>query len=377
MSIAVAHSLLDKPVIPLHTAFMTTQAVSLFAASAAADARGGIYHLQLDPDRGRLSRQQQAVVLPRAGFLCRSPDGAVLYATAKVQGDAAGAGGAVNAFRVDAAAGGLSWINHASAGEADFCHISTARQGSLLLAADYHHAMAAVFPVGPGGALQSATATVRHAAATHAVPDRQDHPHVHSINPDRSDRYALVCDFSADQVAVYKLGRTGTLSDPTLADTAAGDGPRHLVCAPGGKVVYVIHELSSCVMVCAFDPESGVLRPGQRVSTLPEGFTGGNTAAELLLSADQRFLYASNRGHDSVAWFRVDPVSGALSRQGVVPSAGEHPRNMRLDPTGRFLLVANRFSDSIAVFRLASDSGAPELAGEPLPFPEPMGMVPC
>lgn len=351
---------------------MKATAFHVFAGTAAGQADDAVHRLWFDTRTGALTAVRDAAPLYRPGFLCLHPRRNVLYAAAGRRSRGEPDQRAVHAYRLDRASGELIPLNAQSADEAAFCHISTARDGRLLMGADYAHGLAAVFPVRADGSLGAVCDVVRHTVSSGTVPDRQQRPHLHSIQPDPSGTYALVCDFSADRVVAYRLDPAGRLLTPQAADTVPGDGPRHLACHPGGRWVYVVNELSSTVASFAFDPAHGRLRMQDRVSMLPGGYAGDNTAAEILLSGDGRLLYASNRGHDSVAWFRTDARTGRLVRQGIVPSGGAHPRNMVIDPTGGFLLVANRDSDCVAVFRLDPDSGAPEPTGHAASLSMPM-----
>jgi 6-phosphogluconolactonase len=207
---------------------------------------------------------------------------------------------------------------------------------------------------------------------------RQDGPHAHQIVLDPAERFALVADLGTDRIRAYRFDAAhGALepNDPPAAMLGPGSGPRHLAWHPGGSYLYVLAELDSTVTVLRWDAERGALAALQSVTTLPPGFAGENTAAEVAVSADGRFLYASNRGDDSIAVFAIDPAAATLTLSGRVGTGGRAPRHFAFDPSGRWLLVANQGSDAIAVFRIDPASGMPSPAGSPLALSRPVCVV--
>jgi 6-phosphogluconolactonase len=205
------------------------------------------------------------------------------------------------------------------------------------------------------------------------VPNRQDLPHVHSINTDNSNRFVYVCDFSADEITTYAFDSgTAELKLHSTVATAPGAGPRHMAVHPDLPLLYVINELGGTVSV--FRTEEGRLTHLQSITTLPEDFAGHNTSAEILISPDRRFVYGTNRGHESVAQFRIDPESGLLSFVSRTPTGGEHPRNLAIDTSGRFMIASNRNTDNLVVFRIDQATGTPVPTGQQIELSVPMAV---
>jgi 6-phosphogluconolactonase len=335
----------------------------------------GIYATRLDLKTGQLDAPTLAVRAGGPAFLTTDPSKRFLFCTGK-QTNSELPFHTVAGFSIDRESGTLTPTNHQRVDGMRCCHISTGRSGRVLFAADYGNGRAASFPLDSKGCIGLPATQLIYDTATHVVPDRQDKPHAHSINPDTSNQYALVCDFSADTVRTYALDAdTRMLTLVDSASTPPGSGPRHLTCHPNGKWIYVIHELNGTISCHDFDAASGHLTTKQTVPTLPETFKGENTTAEIALSPDLRFLYGSNRGHDSIAYYRLDPETGMLAPQGIVATRGQHPRNFTIDPTGRFMLVSNRDSNTVVVFRLDPETGKPEFTGHALSLSMPMSLA--
>jgi 6-phosphogluconolactonase len=329
----------------------------------------GIYLSELDPESGRLSEPVLAAELDSPGFLKFDSDRKVLYSTGNPDGPGEQSC-SVAGFKV-LENGGLDLINTVTVAELKLCHITCMTGGNILMGADYGHAKAAVFPIDSNGMIAPPDAIITYDTACGVNAGRQSSPHVHSINPDISGKYIFVCDFSSDAVRVYKV-----LSEPPVlevvgsAAVAPGAGPRHLVCHPNGRYVYVINELNGTI--ACFDFNNGKLKQRQVVETLPDDYKQDNTTAEIAISPDMRFLYASNRGHDSIAYYRINRDSGELSRQGIISTEGEHPRNFAIEPSGRFMLVSNRDSGNVVVFRIDQNSGCPVYGGGQIKLSLPM-----
>jgi len=216
----------------------------------------------------------------------------------------------------------------------------------------------AVLPIGADGRLAEASAFVQHSGSS--VDARQRGPHAHSINLSSDNRFALAADLGLDQLLVYRFDpEHGSLAanDPPYAKLNPGAGPRHFAFHPGGRYLYAINELQSTVTAFAFDPARGALKEMQTVSTLPKDFRGKNTTAEVQVHPSGKFLYGSNRGHDSIAVFAIDSRRGTLTPVEQVSTQGQTPRNFRIDPTGSYLLAANQDSHSVVVFRIDPKSG--------------------
>jgi 6-phosphogluconolactonase len=327
----------------------------------------GIYRFTLDLATGALTPTGEPTESSNPSFLALHPQGGFLYAVNEDRE------GAVSAFAVDSATGGLRFLNREPSGGGSPCHLIVDRDGRNVLVANYGGSVA-VLPVRSDGRLGSPSAVVKHQGAS-VDPDRQKGPHAHSVNLDPSNRYALVADLGLDKLLAYRFDpAAGTITphDPPAAALAPGSGPRHFAFHPSGRHVYVLNELTSTVTVFSYRAESGSLAELQTVTTLPAGFDGKSYPAEVVLSADGTFLYASNRGHDSIAVFAVDPADGRLAARGHHSTLGRKPRNFALDPTGAFLLAANQDSDNIVVFRVDRTSGGLSPVGAPVAAPRPV-----
>jgi len=371
-------------------------AAAAFSESAAAEAKmdrlwvyvgtytqresKGIYRFELDLASGKLSSRALAAETKDPSFLAIDPDQRFLYAVSEV-GDFDGKKtGAVSAFALDPKTGELSVLNQQPSGGAGPCHLIVDRAGKHVLVANYDGGNASVVPIETGGRLGKATAFVQHHGAG-TNPKRQDGPHAHSINLDAANRFAVVADLGLDKLFVYRYDSAkGTLTpnDPPSASVAPGAGPRHFTFHPNGKNAYVINELSSTVTVLRYDGERGSFEPFQTVSTLPKDFKGSSTTAEVQVHPSGKFLYGSNRGHNSIAVFAIDPKTGALSYVGHQADRIKTPRNFAIDPTGTYLLVANQDSDNIVVFRIEADSGELKPTGTvaEVPMPVCVRMIP-
>ncbi|HEY4258865.1 MAG TPA: lactonase family protein, partial [Schlesneria sp.] len=218
----------------------------------------------------------------------------------------------------------------------------------------------AVLPVdAASGRLGKSVTTIQHAGSG-PNKSRQEAPHAHSINLDAANRFAFAADLGLDKIFIYRFdGATGSLqsNDPPSGVVAPGSGPRHMAFHPTGKYAYVNNELNSTVTAFQYDAGKGSLTEIQTLSTLPAGFTGENSTAETVVHPSGKFVYVSNRGHDSVAVYQVDPATGKLTAKGNTPTGGKTPRNFNVDPTGAFLLAANQSTNDVVVFRIDQNTG--------------------
>lgn len=335
----------------------------------------GIYASSFDAAGGRLGEPRLVAETPSPSFLAFHPSGKFLYAVTERDsfGGAKGQGG-VAAFSVAPGSGDLKALNAQSSMGAHPCHLVVDRTGRWVLVANYTGGNLAVLPISEGGTLGEATQVVQHQGWSR-VAGRQEGPHAHSINLDAANRFAVAADLGIDKLMVYAWdapqGRLSPADEPAVL-AAPGSGPRHFAFHPEGRLAFAINELSSTLTSLRYDPKKGMLREVMSVSTLPEGKpVPGNSTAEVQVHPSGRFVYGSNRGHDSIAVFRVSG-RGRLEWVESEPTLGRTPRNFGIDPSGRWLLAANQDSDSVVVFRIDPKTGALEPAGQSIAVGRPV-----
>lgn len=338
----------------------------------------GIYAYRFDPATGKTKSVGLAAKTDNPSFLAVDPSGRFLYAVNELDTYANQPTGAISAFAIDRVSGRLKLLQQVSSLGADPAHLSLDKSARHLLVANYNGGNVAVFPVGNDGRLGKRTAFVQDAGAS-VNPERQAGPHAHSIQLSNDNRYAITADLGIDKLLVHRFDAdTGFLTpaSPEFVAVARGAGPRHVAFAPSGKVVYVVNELANTVAVFAYDPGAGTLHLIQTNPTLPKKFAGKkNTAAEIALDAKGRYLYVSNRGHDSIAVFSVNPGNGKLKSAHWVSSGGRTPRHFAIDPTGKWLIAANQDSNDIKLFRINQRSGRLKPASQSLKIGSPVCVV--
>lgn len=334
----------------------------------------GINLGQLDLADGGLKLDGVAAETKNPSFVAIHPNRRFLYAVGEISDFAGQRSGAVNAFRIVPATGRLELLNQQSSGGAGPCHVTVDRTGRNVLVANYGGGSVSVLPIHDDGSLAAATAFIQHEGAS-VDPRRQKGPHAHSINLDAANRFAFAPDLGLDKILVYRFDpAAGTLAanDPAWATVAPGSGPRHFAFHPGGKFAYVINEMKSTLTAFRYDAERGALDELQTLSTLPGGPVEGNTTAEVQVHPSGKFVYGSNRGHDSIAVFAVDAASGRLKLVEHESTQGKTPRNFGIDPTGQFLLACNQGSNSIVGFRIDPQTGELTPTGQKLEVPSPV-----
>jgi len=282
--------------------------------------------------------------------------------------------GALSAFSIDRNIGNLTLLNQrASLGGAP-CHLSVDAAGRFVMVANYAGGNVSVFPILSDGSLGEATDTAQHQGSG-PNKDRQEGPHAHCVMLDQSNRYAFAVDLGLDKIMIYRFdGQRGKLSpaSPHWAQLTPGAGPRHFVFHPNGKFTYVINELNSTITAFRYDSVSGALDSIQTVSTLPQLFSRISYCADLHFSPSGKFLYGSNRGHNSIVVFSVDGSTGMLTYVQHADTQGKTPRNFTIDPMGRFLLVANQQSDTIVTLRIDQSTGRLKPTGYVAEVPTPV-----
>lgn len=333
----------------------------------------GIYMAGFNPDSGSLSDLQLAAETDNPSFLAHHPSQDVVYAvneTASFKGEP---GGGLSAFKIDPDTGLLKLINQGNTGGGAPCHLVVDSEGKHVLVANYSGGNVAVFKIQANGGIEKRTDIKQHVGSSQH--SRQKGPHAHGIYLSQDQRFCLVTDLGLDKVLIYQFDReTGTLSIPpqASASTAPAAGPRHFAIHPTEKWAYAINELNNTVTVFDFDPATGGLEVRESYSTLPSDFTGTSHTAEIVVSPDGKFLFGSNRGHDSIVVYAIDPAHGKLTCIEHELTGGKTPRNFAVDPTGQWLLAANQGSDSIVVFSINRDSGELTPTGTKLSVPKPV-----
>ncbi len=334
----------------------------------------GIYRFRVDPRTGAWRPLGATDAGPNPSFLALHPQGRVLYAVNEVEQYEGAASGAVSAFAIDPATGGLTLLGRRASRGGAPCYVSVDRAGRFALVANYVGGNVAAFPLAADGSLGEAPQVLQHAGSGPRA-DRQEKPHAHSILPDPSGRFALSADLGTDQILVYALGSAAGALAPAAVPAVAlppGAGPRHLAFHPAGRFVYVTNELDLTVGVFRFDPRTGALAAVQTVPVVSGPGAGDRTTADLHLAPSGRFLYASVRGEDSLVVFAIDQATGMLTQVQRVSTGGHLPRNFGLDPSGRFLYAANQRSDSIVGFRVDPASGRLTPSGVKVEVPAPV-----
>lgn len=344
----------------------------LFAGTYTQKESKGIYAWRFHAATGKAEALGLVAESVNPSFLALHPNGKVLYAVNEVDAFQGQKSGAVSAFSLDRATGRLAQLNQVASRGADPCHLILDRSGQHLFVANYTGGNAALLPIGPDGSLKEATGFVQH-EGTVVDPKRQGAPHAHAVTLSPDECFAFVADLGLDRIFIYRFhAAEGTLTpnEPPFARVAPGAGPRHFAFHPAGRFAYAINELQSSVTVFSFDPERGALLELQTASTLPAGAKGGNDCAEILIHPNGKFLYGSNRGHDSIAVFRIG-ARGSLRLLECVPTGGRTPRHFALDPTGAYLFAENQESNDVTLFRVDAESGHLEPTGETLFVPAP------
>ncbi len=319
----------------------------------------GIYTCLFNRSTGNLTEPELAAESVNPSFLAMHPSRQFLFAVNEVS-EGGGRGDAqVSAFRIDDA-GHLVLINQQRSLGGLPCHANVDATGRFLLVANYGGGNIVVFPIDEQGALGSPSANIQHTGSS-VDPQRQQQPHAHSINLSADNHFAYAADLGIDQIWIYRFDADqGTLTpaDPAFASVAAGGGPRHFSLHPSGRFAYTNNELTAVVTAFERDIDTGNLTPMQSITTLPSAYDGRRSTAECVVHPGGRFLYVSNRGHDSIAIYTIDSATGQLSSVAVTHTGGREPRNFFIHPNGLWLIAANQNSDSAFVFSINQNTGA-------------------
>ena len=298
-------------------------------------------------------------------YLAVHPNGRYLYSATQLPVSS------VSAFRIEPSTGRLTVLNSKSSAGSGPVFVTVDNTGSDVLVANYYGGTVAVLPIGPDGYLRDATSVITH-RGWGATPQRPPHPHSVNLSPD--NRFAIVADLGLDRVYAYRFDpRAGkiTANDPPFVETPASAGARHLSFHPNGRFAWLIEESGSSIRTLEWDAARGVFRLLGTVPTIPEDYHHENGAAEILVHPSGRFLYGSNRGHDSIAVFAIDAVTGTLTPVEIVSTRGIRPRGFAIDPSGRYLFVANVDTQNVIEFKIDSLTGRLTPTGTVLQVPYP------
>lgn len=334
----------------------------------------GIYALDLDTATGALGEPALAGEAENPSFLALHPGGRFLYAVNEVGNFNGEDGGGVTAFSIETQGGKLTPLNARPTRGGAPCYVALDRAGRFAFVANYSGGSVLSYPIAADGRLGEAATFVQHRGRS-VDAKRQEGPHAHSIGTSPDDRLVLACDLGLDQVVVYRLDpQAGGLTphDPPFARAEPGSGPRVFAFSPDGRFVYVVNEMGGSVTAFAWQRDTGSMQALHSISTLPAGYTGRISCAEVQVHPTGRFVYASNRGHDSIAIFSAHEKTGRLAALGHVHTGGKEPRNFTIDPAGKWLIAANQNSDNLVVFAVDEATGALRHTGHEARIPTPV-----
>jgi 6-phosphogluconolactonase len=334
----------------------------------------GIYLYRMDPATGALELDSTTTGVVNPSYLAIDPTQRFLYAVNELKTYEDKPTGTVSSFAVDVKSGRLEFLNKQLTHGTDPCHVTVDAKRRNIFVANFMSGSVCVLPVRKDGSLGEASDFIQHLGSS-VDPVRQKGPHAHSVTLDRTNRFAFVPDLGLDKLMVYTFDRTRGMLEPHAAawiKVKPGAGPRHVGLHPGGKFAFLINELDSSLAALSFDARKGVFTELQVVPTLPEGFQGESTCADIQVAPSGRFVYASNRGHDSLVIYRIEQRTGKLTYVGHQSTQGRTPRQFEIDPTGRFLLVGNQDTDTIVPFRIDPKTGALAPTGQVLQVPTPV-----
>jgi 6-phosphogluconolactonase len=339
----------------------------------------GIYAYRFDSASSELTPLGIAAETVNPSFLAIDPSHRFLYAVNEVGKYKNANSGAVSAFAIDDAKGDgqtgkVRLLNEVASRGADPCYIAFDKTGKYVLVANYSGGSIAVFPVQAHGHIGESSAFVQHEGSS-VNRERQEGPHAHWIETTPDNRFAIAVDLGLDELLVYRFdAKNGSLTpnNPPYAKLDPGAGPRHLAFHPNGKFAYVVNELQSSITTFTYDASNGRLQKLTTVSTLPKNFAGSNDTAEIQVHPSGKFLFASNRGHDTIALFSIDNKTGALTLVDHFPTQGKTPRNFEIDPTGKFLFVANQNTNNVVAFQIDPNNGRLTATKNAVQVPSPV-----
>lgn len=334
----------------------------------------GIYSFRFDPSTGRLSPNGLTEGVRNPSYLCFDAERRFVYCVNEMKEFDGQFGGGVSAFRIDQDTGALTFLNSKPTKGTDPCHLLVDPSGKFLFVANFASGSFIGYRLEADGSLGAEVAFVQHQGSS-IDPRRQAGPHAHAVEFSADGRFVYVPELGLDKVMIYAVdpatGAVTPAAQPSVS-VKPGAGPRQLVMHPRGGFAYLINELNSTMTAYRHDAATGALTELQTLPTLPKGFSGHSTCAEVQITPDGKFLYGSNRGHDTVAIYAIDPDAGTLTPIGYESTGGKIPRNFTVDPTGRFLVAANQDTDNLVPFRLDPETGKLEPIGQSIEAPTPI-----
>jgi 6-phosphogluconolactonase len=358
--IGTAGILLSKTVDASSFRNKKTKEMLLYIGTYTSKGSEGIYVYKFNAETGDLGKLHTVKDVVQPSFLTIDKSRKYLYAVNETEEFEGKKSGAVSAFAIDQKTGDLKFLNKQPSLGGAPCFITVSNNEKFVLVANYLGGNVSVFPIEAGGKL-GASVDLQQNNGSGPNKDRQEAAHAHSIDLDKKNKFAVACDLGVDKVFIYEFDdKTGKLKpnpNQNVFQTKPGAGPRHFAFHPKGKFAFVINELDTTITSLAFDEKNGTLKEIQTVPTLPESFKGSNTCADVHVSPNGKFLYGSNRGHDSIVVYKIDEKTGKLNYVEHTATGGKTPRNFTIAPNGKFLLAANQNSDSIIVFKINEKSG--------------------
>ncbi len=316
----------------------------------------GVYVYRMDASTGQLSYQTMIPGLPNVSYMTVQPRSGLIYAVSETEEFDGNPGGGVSVISWDVS-GTFHVLDQQSSGGANPAYISIDHSGRFALVANYKSGTLALLPIEADGRLSAPSHVIQHVGSS-ADPQRQKGAHPHCVIPDPTNRFVLAADLGADKIFIYHLDlEEGKLHNHTEVEVEARTGPRHILFDATGRRAYLMNELNSTVILYNYDRATGTLEQRQSVSTLPEIFHEKNLCGDLHFSSAGNHLYVSNRGHDSIICFRVNPENGELTYQSHIESKGREPRILELDPSGRFLVAAHQKSRNAVVYKIDPHTG--------------------
>ncbi|HEY4392397.1 MAG TPA: lactonase family protein [Paenibacillus sp.] len=353
-----------------------TERLLLFVGSYAESTEPGIYMYELNLASGEMKCLDSTSGMKNPTFVSVDKHGKKLYAISETKNEKEERIGEAVSYSIDPQQGKLTELNRALTIQPSSSHIQLDHSCSYLAVSGYHGGNVGLVKIEADGTVGGLSDVQQHTGHG-ADPERQDRPHPHSVQFSPDNRFALVADLGLDRIKVYELDQEeDKLVYRSEAVMQPASGPRHMAFHPNGKWLYSINEVGSSLTAFTFDTENGSLTELETLSTLPADFQGENTTAEVAISEDGRFLYGSNRGHDSIVQFAIDPESGKLSLVDFVSSEGGHPRHFAITPDGEHLLAANRDSNNLVLFRIDRSSGKLKFTGHTAEVSKPVCVKP-